>query len=256
MAQPDNPKRDEWLRGEFPGDAARDPFGESAARGRRELDSPEEAADLLAGIEARLEAVYGKPAVRKKDAPARVRSLGRWYAAAAAILLLVVAGIWWINQPATFDAETVFAETFTPYANDLSGRTMGGDEADSLTNEALQAALLAYDRRDYPAAAAAFGVYRTALPDNSAPASAPNPSAISLYYGISLLGTDEAETAAEVLEPLTDDATYGLPAKWYLALAYLRAERTDDSKNILQPLSRRNDTPFARKAADLLKTLP
>lgn len=259
MAQPDNPRRDAWLRGEFPEDANRDPFGESAARGRRELDSPEEAAEFLAGIEARLEATYGGSKVEASTPPkpkAKVRSLGKWYATAAAILLLVVAGIWWINQPTAFDAETIYAETFSPYANDLSERTMGGNDNDSLTNAALQTALLAYDRRDYAAAAAAFSAYRTAPPVLPAPASAPSPAAISLYHGISLLAADEAVAATAQLEPILEDPTYGLPARWYLALAYLRAEQTEDCKNILEPLARRTDTPFAQQAAELLKTLP
>jgi hypothetical protein len=259
MAQPDNPRRDEWLRGDIPDDAGRDPFGESAARGRRELESPEVAAELLAGIEARLEATYGGAstgAPPAKAGKAKVRSLGKWYAMAAALLLLVVLGAWWINQSTAFDAETVYAESFTPYANDLSDRTMGGETVDSLRNEALQTALLAYDRRDYPAAAAAFVAYRTAVPEGPAPASSPNSAAISLYHGISLLGAEEAEEAASVLEPITQDTTYGLPAKWYLALAYLRAEQFENCREILEPLSRRNDTPFANKAADLLKTLP
>lgn len=257
MTQSDNPQRDEWLKGELSDNSGRDPFGESAARGRRELDSPEEAAELLAGIEARLEATYGSDTTEQgASGSARVRPLGRWYAMAAAVLLLTVVGLWWTNQPTAFDAETIYAKTFTPYANDLSGRTMGGDETDTTVNEALQRALLAYDRRDYAAAAAAFRAYRAAAPDETAPATAPNADAISLYQGISLLGANEAGAAATTLEPLTENATYGLPAKWYLALAYLRAERTEDSRKILEPLARRNDTPFAQKAADLLKTLP
>jgi hypothetical protein len=273
MSNPNKQDREGWLRGEEP-DAQADEFARHAAQGRKELGSEAEASDLLNELDGLLAKRFGAAEVGKQvtnptssqggapiaigageevrsKPPASVRRLGRLYAAAAAILLLIAAGSWWLTQTATYDANDVFAETFTPYANDLSGRTMGDDT--TTIGGRLGEALLAYDRRDYPAAVSAFEAHFLAPPTSIAPATAPQ---IQFYYGISLLGTGQAQTALPVLDALRTDATYGDPADWYHALALLRDGQTAAARSSLQDIANDTNSPFRAKATALLPSLP
>jgi hypothetical protein len=271
MSNPNKQDREGWLRGEEP-DAQADEFARHAAQGRKELDSEAEAKDLLDELDGLLAERFGAPAadkavtsptasaggaaagageeVRSKP-PAKIRRLGRLYAAAAAILLLVAAGSWWLTQATPYDADTVFAEAFSPYANGLSGRTMGDDT--TTIDGQLGEALLAYDRRDYPAAVSAFEGHFLAPPTSIAPATAPQ---IQLYYGISLLGAGQAKTALPVLEALQTNTTYGDPASWYQALALISDGQTAAARSSLQNIVNDTDSPFRAKATALLRTLP
>ena len=168
-------------------------------------------------------------------------------AIAAAILLLVAAGFWWIQQPRAFDAETVYASAFEPYANDLGGRAMGGNEPGDPVDRTLAAASLAYDRRDYAAAADSF-----ALQLSTAPAAA----ATSFYYGLSLLGANRNQQAIDVLSPLGNDAEYGPAANWYRALALLRSKQLPAAKTALSGIANNELSPFKSAAEKLLQRLP
>lgn len=271
MSNPNKQDREGWLRGEEP-DAQADEFSRHAAQGRKELSSETEASELLNELDGLLAERFGAPEVGKQATsptpsqggaaagaaeevrskpPASIRRLGRLYAAAAAILLLVAAGSWWITQTVTYDANEVFAKTFTPYANDLSGRTMG-DDTTTISGQ-LGEALLAYDRRDYPAAVSAFEAHFLAPPTSIAPATAPQ---VQFYYGISLLGGGQTKTALSVLDALRTNATYGAPANWYHALALLRDGQTAAARSSFQDIVNDTNSPFRAKATALLPTLP
>ncbi|MEM9928865.1 MAG: hypothetical protein AAF840_03510 [Bacteroidota bacterium] len=267
MSNPNNPERDAWLRGEQPG-GPDDEFARHAARGREELTSEAEAQDLLNELDGLLAERFGaasgvtNPAPREGEAagaeeveaaqqrpPAKVRRLGRFYAIAAAILLLLAAGSWWLWQENRFDAEAAYAEAFTPYANALSERTMGGDDSTATLRGELAEAFLAYDRRDYPAAVTAFAAHLAAPVPSPAPATTPQ---IQLYYGISQLGANQAEAASSTLEALRTDANYGAPASWYHALALLRSGQQPAAKTALEAISADTTSPFHEQAQRLL----
>jgi hypothetical protein len=152
------------------------------------------------------------------------------------------------RQPRAFDAETVYASAFEPYANDLGGRAMGGNEpGGSVMGRTLAAASLAYDRRDYAAAADSF-----ALQLSTAPAAA----ATSFYYGLSLLGANRNQQAIDVLSPLVNDAEYGPAANWYRALALLRSKQLPAAKTALSGIANNESSPFKSAAEKLLQRLP
>lgn len=250
--------RKAWVRGDAPTDP-KDEFAQQAARGREELGSSEEAAALLNELDGMLAERYGivgadagAKEVEKQSKPATIRRLPRLYAIAVTFLLLLAAGWWWSQQPVAFDAEAVYAAAFEPYANDLGGRAMGGNASDSLAmDRSLAAAVLAYDRRDYAAAADSFAKYQTL-----APATAPNSAAVALYHGISLLAANRPKEALPVLQSIREDATYGNPANWYLALARLRAGENADAKAALQAIANNESSPFRTAAQKLLPDIP
>lgn len=256
--------RQEWLRGDQPDEGA-DEFARHAARGRAELPSEADARELMEELDGFFAARFGtaaeaeaggaaagaKEVASQEQGYARIRKLRRLYAVAAAILLLVAAGSWWITRAPAYDATLVFAEVFSPYGNDLGGRTMGG--ADAPPANPLAEALLAYDRRDFAAAATAFEGYFLAPPTGTAPAAAPK---IQLYYGISLLGAGRVATALTVLDALRSDPTNGPPARWYHALALLRDGQTAAARTALTTVSANPNSPFQRQAIELLPRLP
>jgi len=259
-----NLNREGWLKGDRPGEDA-DEFARHAARGREELGSEEDARELMNELDGMFAARFGeakedanvRDSVGTKEIPlpgkakARVRRLGRYYAAAAAILLLVAAGSWWVSQQDTVGPETLYAEAFSPYANDLSTRTMGGDEPSSLTD--LDRANLAYDRRDFATAAEGYGRYLTALSTSNAPA--PAPEKVRLYQGISLLAANQPEAAISTLEALLNDPANGPPAAWYRALAQVRLGRLAEARTALTTIANNENSPFSKKAERLLRNI-
>lgn len=256
-----NPNKQGWLRGDKP-DKEDDDFARHAARGREELGSEAEAQELMNELDGMFAARFGESdtgsAAGATEVPlkgkegAKVRRLGRYYAAAAAILLLIVAGSWWISQQNAVSPEQLYAEAFTPYANDLSGRTMGGDDPTTATD--LDEALLAYDRRDYAASAEGFGRYLAAPPTSPAPAA--EPEKIRLYYGISLLANNQPEAAITELEALMNGPATGPPAAWYRALAQLRLSHITEARAALTAISENENSAFSNKATALLLNIP
>jgi hypothetical protein len=249
--------RKAWVRGDAPQDP-KDKFAQHASRGRQELGTTEEADELLNELDDMLAERYGSGADAgakggdKQGESAKIRRLPRLYAIAATFLLLLAAGWWWSQQAQVFDAEAVYAAAFEPYANDLGGRSMGGDEPDSLAlGRTLAAAVLAYDRRDFSAAADSFALYRS-----TAPATAPNATAAALYHGISLLAANRPTEAQAALLSLREDSTYGDPANWYLALALLRSGDTTEAKSVLRTIANNNSSPFRAAAQKLLPDIP
>lgn len=264
MSDQNKDGRRRWLDGEKTGE---DEFSQHADRGREELQSPDEAAQLLRELDAGFAAKFGEATAPAETAPlrdastnqdptvptsAKVRNLPRLYAIAAAILLLIAIGSWWLRQQAsTVDSETLYAESFETYANDLSGRTMGGTAAD--TDALLAAALLEYDRQDYPAAVTAFDAYFSAVPTSPAPAAAQNKA--RLYHGISALAANEPDKALTVLEPLRDDADLQHAVAWYRSLAFLRDGQEMEATSILTLIGNDDSSPFQERAKKLLTRL-
>jgi hypothetical protein len=272
-----NPNRQGWLKGNEPL-KEEDDFARHAARGRQELGSEAEARELMNELDGMFAARFGAPetatesrsesldslseisgsAAGAKEVPlkgkegAKVRHLGKYFAAAAAILLLIAAGSWWISQQNAVSPEQLYAEAFTPYANDLSERTMGGGEPATATD--LDEALLAYDRRNYAAAAEGFGRYLAAPPTSPAPAA--EPEKIQLYYGISLLANNQPEAAITELEALMNDPATGPPAAWYRALAQLRLGRGAEARAALTAVAEDKNSAFRNKAVALLRSIP
>lgn len=261
--------RQGWLKGDQPAEDA-DEFARHAARGREELASEADARELMNELDGMFAARFGgqeqganpdkvrgrmhagaKEIPPQGKAKTKIRRLGRYYAAAAAILLLVAAGSWWIFQQNNPSPEALYADAFSPYANDLSAWTMGGNEPTTLTE--LDQATLAYDRGDFAAAAEGYGRYLTAPPTSTAPA--PAPAKIRLYYGISLLAANQPEAAIKELEALVNDPVHGPPATWYQALAALRLGRLAEARTTLTAIANDETSPFSSKAKRLLRNI-
>ena len=155
----------------------------------------------------------------------------------AALLLLAGFGLYWLTR--STPAEQTFVAFYRPEPV-ARGLADCGPE--------LTPGLQAYR----------VGAYRQAVIDfGKIPANQP---CVLYYRGVSHLALGNAENAIAELEQAVASQT-GTPgltrqkADWYLALAYLKANRIDQARNQLQSISNQPGHPFqavSRKALDKL----
>ncbi|NJL75018.1 MAG: hypothetical protein HC892_08270 [Saprospiraceae bacterium] len=115
----------------------------------------------------------------------------------------------------------------------------------SMFYDALRSGMEAYEREDYTAAVELLGSYYQSNQD-------PN---IGLFLGVSHLMLQQTEAASTVLQAVLPnlDEPAAEAATWYLALANLQANRTDQSKKILEEMP--IDGLYGTKAKALLEEL-
>ncbi|MEL6275076.1 MAG: hypothetical protein AAFU03_08240 [Bacteroidota bacterium] len=242
--KPVPPGRKAWIKGEAP--TGEDAFAKRAERGRSFLRTDEEADKLLSELDAAIDDVYGRSDGQEEQIrrlPIRqlpYRMLG-W---AAAIVVLVVAGIWWASRPNAVNTEQLFVDQFDHFTNDLVVRQMG--EEGSNANTYKQQALLDYEQRDYAGAREKIRQYFVVVeqPDSS----------LFLYLGISELAEGRV---AEAEQSLLAALAFGYQpdaVAWYLALAKLREGRSADAKTDLQLIAN-GSSLFRDRAKRLLEQL-
>jgi len=178
----------------------------------------------------------------------RAFSLPRILSFAASIAVLLVAGYFLYTQPS--GNEAVFARHFDylPSATDAEGgdrnlpaTRAGAEEAAEQRTKAMQA----YEEGDYRQAKSLMEKYLSGNPADTE---------IQLYLGIVLLGEGRADLAitklSAALEALPRPA-YERPARWYLALAFLRDGQPEKAGALFAELSEGNDR-YAAGARDAL----
>ncbi len=87
--------------------------------------------------------------------------------------------------------------------------------------------------------------------DNLLPLAGTYP-AVHFYLGVCALGMDQPQRAAEWLEQVAPGESFYPAADWYLALAYLAADRGREGKARLIRMSNEAGHPYARQANELL----
>ena len=155
---------------------------------------------------------------------AQVRSLPvrRWWLVAASVLVLLLAGYWWLQRPT---ATQQLAEEYFEWL----------PRQEAMLGPAVDAAagLLAYDRQEYEQAYPLLiqGVANGVLD-----------SVNLLYAGVAALGVGEPEVATGVLQELLATGRYAMEEgelRYYLALAALQSGEREEA---LRQLTLINDT--------------
>ncbi len=161
------------------------------------------------------------------------RSYGLWYAVAAAVALLVIAGGIWQSLNRTPE----FEDYFSHFNQLLSFR---GDEQ-SLSASGIEA----YSRRNYQEAFKLLGsLDESEISDE-----------LSFYLAVSALGSGHVEEAIAVFESLGMGKSnkYYQQIRWYLALAYWQNDRVDEAIKALE-LIEEGQHEYAR-AVELVERL-
>ncbi|MEL7531245.1 MAG: hypothetical protein AAFN10_08065 [Bacteroidota bacterium] len=184
--------------------------------------------EQLGALEAELDEVQ----------PAKVRSFRLYWVAAASVLVIALAGIWYFNRP--LPAPQYFAQYFEPYRAPVNIRSSPG--VSSIWEQGRKA----YEAGDFPLAAERFGsiTSTTGIPTYLR----------DFYWGVSLLSQDppKAQRAVDLLKNIAALTTdYQQPATWYLALAYLQLDQKEEARYYLQQLRRYRSA----EAKEILKGL-
>jgi tetratricopeptide (TPR) repeat protein len=161
--------------------------------------------------------------------------------ALAAALVPIIAFIFW---PKAQTPETLFADAFVVPDNRLRAAGGGQDEIEQMRAQASAQ----YDQKQYDKAAVTFGQLAIRQPDQPA---------MHYYQGVSLLAAGDFEAAMTPLEQTIRIGTspYQSNAYWYLALAQLRTNRSDEAISSIKSYLQNNNAVYKERAEVLLKAL-
>jgi len=187
-----------------------------------------------------IKAMFSDLVDEKATPKPKVFQLRPWLAAAS-VALLVGLGSWFLffNTPDLNTAD-LYAANFTPYDNVVHPIERGNQLEDLKTK-----AFTAYENKEYPEALELFKELYTKQ----------NDSYIDFYSAMILMQLNKQEEAIPLLEGYIEkEGELKDRASWYLALAYLKVEDIDRSKEQLNALVKDNGFK-AESAAKLLDDL-
>jgi hypothetical protein len=160
-----------------------------------------------------------------------------WIGIAASFILISMLSYFLMNRT---DYAAVYAENFQPYPNVL----YPSERSAAPMNE--MEAFAYYESGNYENAIESF-IY---LLENTSE----NREFIELYLGVSYLANLEAEKSIEILSSVVNSTApenVKLPARWYLALAYLQQKKPEDAEPVLKILANGSSSYAARAKAVL-----
>ena len=170
-----------------------------------------------------------------------LRSRARYFplAIAASVALLILAG-WWVFSWQSSQPEALYATYYSP---DEGLPTTLGYMDDAQFAEGM----ISYKMGDYAEALDYWQPLLSADPANDT---------LNYYGGLAYLGSGQAEKAIAHLEKVTanEGSAYQTDARWYLALAYLKNERTTEAQALLQILTE-EDSPYREASREILEKL-
>ncbi len=158
----------------------------------------------------------------QQQSQTKVRSLGRWIAAAAAIGMLLFAAVWmFINETTGAQNLTAdfFEQNYTPYDADITLKS-------PTTNTLIAELDKAYKAKDYSAS----------IPlANSILKEFPNDAEVLLIKGNSLLEENNLEEALATFDSISN-ALYQDESNWYAAMVLIKQNKIDAAKTRLQKI--------------------
>lgn len=161
-----------------------------------------------------------------------------WLVAASVTITLLVAAYFLFLSNAA-DPQQLYAENFSLPPDNLTVRTELPEQ------ELINAAMENYTTGQYQQASKLFDQALEAQPD-SIP--------ILFYSAVNHMALEEMEQAVAQLQEVTARAnsSYLMPARWYLALAYLQMNQQAEAERVLIELQS-SSSSYADKAEELLE---
>ena len=164
-------------------------------------------------------------------------STGSWLAIAASIALLILAG-YFLLGPASNTSDNLFAAHYERFEWDAETRSTQTDELQQLTQ-----LYNSQNTREFLQAA-----------ENGQWSPAQNPQ-LALALGSSYLEEGQYEKAVQYFETASANTLFQSEAQWYLALTYLKQEKTSEATELLQALKEGSSDYYANKARELINAL-
>jgi hypothetical protein len=165
------------------------------------------------------------------------RHLRRWFAMAAMVLFLIFAGrLLMSGDP---EGAALAGSYFEVYPNYQTVSTRGADPDIRLID-----AYQAYDRGEFGVAADIFKEKNILTPTDG------------LYHAIALQGLSEWKTSLQLLFRIRMELPeeYAIAGEWYLALALVAMERSEEAQPVLEKISAGHSV-FTLKATELLQEI-
>jgi tetratricopeptide (TPR) repeat protein len=167
-------------------------------------------------------------------------SLPVWVPLAAAAVLVISVGVWYLTPKSSESPHDLYTAYFEPFDSPGSGLTRSTENEKNLKARAYTA----YDSKDYETAS---GLFIALLKEKEDPIA-------HLCLGNSWLALDKPAEAEKVFTHiLQNHGDLVTPAKWYLALTFLKQGKIERTKATLWEIS--NSSTYGEKARELLKKL-
>ncbi|MFP4095787.1 MAG: tetratricopeptide repeat protein [Cyclobacteriaceae bacterium] len=166
-----------------------------------------------------------------------------WLIAASVSVLCILAAVFFFMPGPSAEPQALYAQYFDLPADNLTVR--GEEERQAQLNEAMAY----YNDQQFEQAIVTFENWQQQNND-SIP--------VLFYKAMSHMALEEISPAITQLEKITGQpgaaAEYLMPARWYLALAYLKTGNQEKARELLEELSADSGS-YAEKADGLLKEL-
>lgn len=159
-----------------------------------------------------------------------------WYIAASVVVLL---GISWFFVTQGSSNKQLYASFFEPYPNTVAPLVRNSSQANLKTD-----AFSAYEQGDYKKASHLFHELFGQTEEEYA----------LFYNAMSLMMVDQTEAAAVILADTSWTVDYKEKSNWYLALCYLKQEKTQETKVLLRSIIETRAYNF-NKAQELVKKI-
>ena len=163
---------------------------------------------------------------------------------AAAIAILVIPSMAIYMYYNANQEQRLFKQNFETYSDaSLSGlRSASNSNENALITNGIRA----YSSKDYDGSLLYFEKY---LDENEN-------AEMAFYAGLSALEANQLQKAVDYLTVARiNSEAYYLEATWYLALAYLKRNESEEARIILTELAKQNDDYYNKKAETLLKNI-
>lgn len=151
-------------------------------------------------------------------------------------------------QPATPKAEIAVAEDVVMVEENVQMKMLDSVSATILTDDDSDKAMQKYEQKDYSGAAVDF---EAALKKD------PNNYNALFYSAVSYLGTGETDKAIANLNKVLEkkDGEFFDAAQWYLSLAYIKKNDTQNARKNLAELKRNSKSKYQKQAEQTLNEM-
>lgn len=182
------------------------------------------------GLKARLE---------KIEIKSKKKSKANYFWVASIIIAVGIVSYVLFYQP-NFSNDELYAEYFEPYPNIIAPPVRGNDSMSKIQED-----FLAYEKRDFKSASA---IFEKRYQQNRAPF-------YLFYQGVSELQLGNTNKAIVVFEKqIAEHDRFENYSKWYLALAYLKANEAEKYEPLLNKIIKEKSFNY-RSAKKILKKI-
>ncbi len=213
-----------------------DQISRQALRGMQYLNSKTSADDLFQRLDQQID---------QKSKPTN-RLLQLWQSPqlriAVTVLLLFIPGYYLFESSLDTPDHAASYYQHLPTAIPGSGPNKGGQQATYYDKKEI---FKAYNKQDYQQAIPKLKSYLEKYPDDLE---------VRFYYGMALLGNQEAAAAKRAFEQVLSNPpspAYRENAQWHVALCLLKMNKEEQSKKLLQEIQQ-SGGDYASKAKKLL----